>query len=313
MQTLIATIQLRSALGGPIRGDTLFGQLCWAAFHRWGESRLVSLLEGYTAGRPFAVISDAFPSGYLPRPALPPHRFNEVPDADRKAVKKRQWLPVKHFGKPLAQWLRYAVAESEMAVAKAHAEVQPHNTINRITGTTGTGEFAPYVMPQQWFAEDQRFDLYIAHDPDRIDVEEIRLLLDDIGLSGYGRDASIGLGKFDLSGMEVTGWPAQENANAWMTLAPCAPQGQGCDPERSWYQPFTRFGRHGDRAVHSGRPFKTPVLMADCAALLTPVAYAPAVFAGQGLGGDGSLSKAIEETVQQGYAPVLPVRLEDTA
>ncbi len=312
MQTLIATLRPRSAFGGPIRGDTLFGQLCWAASHRWGDARLDELLEGYTDGRPFAVVSDAFPQGHLPRPALPLHRFREVPGADRKAVKKRQWLPVAHFGEPLADWLRHAVPPSAITDRPVESHLQPHNTINRMTGTTGTGEFVPYVMPSQWFAPGLAFDLYITHDSRRIGSDEIRQLLEDIGLSGYGRDVSIGLGKFEVTALEIRDWPAQNDANGWMTLAPCAPQGLGFDDERSWYQPFTRFGRHGDRAVHTGRPFKTPVLLADSGALFKPRDYAPTTFVGRGLGGDGSLSKAIEETVHQGYAPALPIRLEET-
>jgi CRISPR-associated protein Csm4 len=34
-----------------------------------------------------------------------------------------------------------------------------------------------------------------------------------------------------------------------------------------------------------------------------------ALFVGQGLGTNGTLSKAIPETVQQGYAPVVGIRL----
>lgn len=313
MQTLIANITPMSAFGGPIRGDTLFGQLCWAALHRWGENRLHALLEGYTAGKPFLVVSDAFPAGYLPRPALPMHRFDKVPDADRKQVKKRQWLPVEAFEQPLRSWLQHAVPERDIQADGLKREsVQSHNTINRMTGTTGTGEFAPYVMPQQRFSTARGFDLYIAHD-DRLETESIRQLLTDVGLSGYGRDASIGLGKFEVDAVRETSWPSQENANAWYTLAPCAPQGQAWEPGQCFYQPFTRFGRHGDIAVHSGQPFKTPLLMVDTAALLTPQRFEPDCFIGQGLGGDGSLSKAIPETVHQGYAPVLPVSLEERA
>ena len=313
MKTLMAQIRPRSGFGGVIRGDTLFGQLCWAILHRRGEARLDELLEGYTRNRPFLVVSDAFPSGFLPRPALPLHRYAEVSGADRKQVKKRNWIPVAHFAEPVDTWLHHAKPERKIFDADlAEAAVQPHNTINRMTGTTGTGEFAPYVMPQLRFADGLSFDLYLAHD-ERIEIEEIRQLLADVGLSGYGRDASIGLGKFELENIQETQWPAQSNANAWYTLAPCAPQGMKLRPDNSWYQTFTRFGRHGDIAVHSGQPFKTPVLMADTAAILTPVEYNEPVFIGRGLGGDGSLSKAIPQTVHQGYAPVLPVSLEERA
>jgi hypothetical protein len=98
------------------------------------------------------------------------------------------------------------------------------------------------------------------------------------------------------------------------------------DPERSYYQPFTRFGRHGDLGVHlPGGPFKAPVLLARTGAVFAPLprdqgpsfssplplGEGPGVrdFIGQGLGGDGTLSKTITGTIHQGYAPVVGIRL----
>ncbi len=79
------------------------------------------------------------------------------------------------------------------------------------------------------------------------------------------------------------------------------------DSKASYYQTFTRFGRHGDRAVHEqGKPFKNPILLAQTAALFT-TAIPESGFIGQGLGGDGTLSKTLETTVHQGYAPVIAV------
>ena len=130
-----------------------------------------------------------------------------------------------------------------------------------------------------------------------------------IGDLGFGRDASIGLGKFHVESMEPVILAAYPEPDAWLTLAPCAPQGLGLDAARSFYQVFTRFGRHGDVAVHTGKPFKSPVLLAQSAAALAPKTYQEQAFVGQGLGGEGSLSKAIPETVHQGYAPVVGIRL----
>ena len=94
-------------------------------------------------------------------------------------------------------------------------------------------------------------------------------------------------------------------------MAPCAPQGRGFDFERSYYPLFTRFGRHGDIAVHeSGKPFKNPVLMAGAGAVFS-VTPPETGFIGQGLGGNGVLSKAIEATVQQAYSPVIPIHLPE--
>jgi CRISPR-associated protein Csm4 len=321
MQIHRIRIAPRSAFGSRALGDTLFGQLCWAARHRFGEKRLEALLEGYTHGRPWAVVSDALPASYFPRPALPGHWYAEVPGEDRKKVKKRAWLPLKALAEtPVADWLQHCRPASEVPGATPKAHPQPHNTIHRLNGTTGEGAFTPYTMSQLWYgpdakaAADARLEVYVVLDETRLAPDELERLFKDMGAFGFGRDASIGLGKFAVESVERCKLPAQPGADAWLTLAPCAPQGLGFDPARSFYRPFTRFGRHGDIGVHFGNPFKTPILLAQTGAVFSPPldpgkGRTERPFIGQGLGGDGSLSKAIEPTVHQGYAPVVGIRL----
>lgn len=322
MRSYRACIIPQSAFGTKPMGDTLFGQLCWAVCNRYGEERLSTLLDGYTSERPFAVVSDALPAGYLPRPALPGHWFREVLNADRKTVKNRVWLPLDQFSVPVADWLQHCQPSSAIPGGTAAEYPQPHNTLNRYTGTTGEGQFAPYAMNQFWYghrkAEHERekeshnpveLEVYIVLDETRLSADELRELLFGIGAVGFGRDASIGLGKYELKELSRFDLPAQEAADAWLTLAPCAPQGLPWQASCCFYQPFTRFGRHGDVGVHRGNPFKTPVLLANTGAVLTPTEYETKPFTGQGLGGDGSLSKSIPGTVHQGYAPVVAIAL----
>jgi CRISPR-associated protein Csm4 len=327
METLTLRIEPLAPFGTPLIGDTLFGQLCWSVLHRMGEGCLGELLEGYTEGQPFAVVSDALPSGHLLRPVLPLSFFNEVPDADRKRLKRQIWLPLDALTAPLPEWLRLSRTEQELTSALASrtrspgAETasgnrltthhpQPHNTINRLTGTTGRGDFAPYTLLQSWHARDLALDCRVVFDETRIDADQLFKLFEDMGATGFGRDASIGLGKFRAQAVQEL-WPSQPHANACLTLAPCAPQGMGFDSARSFYEVFTRFGRHGDAGVHLGNPFKTPVLLARSGALLAPNELPRDPFVGQGLGGAGRLSKVIQATVHQGYAPMVPVHLPD--
>jgi CRISPR-associated protein Csm4 len=323
METIHLTLRPRTAFGGPIRGDTLFGQLCWAIRNRFGEARLTELLAGY-ADHPFAVCSDAFPKGFIPRPALPLHRFERIGDEDRKQVKRRQWLPLEAIDRPVREWLALCKTEAEAARAAgadadtrepsiAESHDQPHNSIHRQLGTTYGGEFAPYSQPQHWYPSGLQLDLWLVHDSARIGAGEVVECLRDIGTTGYGRDASTGLGKFDVESIGTEPLPRAGTANSCYTLAPCAPQGLRLDPGRSFYHPFTRFGRHGDRAVLGGRPFKNPVLLADTGALLTPAGLPDFPIIGRGLGGNGELSRAITGTVQQGYAPCIFVDLEGAA
>ena len=186
---------------------------------------------------------------------------------------------------------------------------QPHNTLNRQTGSTGTGAFAPYTQAQLWFAPGMQFDLYLALDEARLPLAGLLAALTHIGHTGFGRDASIGLGKFALVGSPVAApFGARPAGNAWLSLGPCAPQGQGFCPRPSYYQALTRFGRHGNTQATTGQPFKKPLLMAQTGAVFSGASPSKP-YVGQGIAG---VSKSQLQAVHQGYAPALAFRLENT-
>ncbi|MFQ3666743.1 MAG: hypothetical protein SNJ79_12080, partial [Sphingomonadaceae bacterium] len=280
MQPFLASLVIESAFATPLRGDTLFGQLCWMIRWRQGEGRLGDLLQGYTEGRPFVAISDAFPAGLVPRPVLPPLAATDP--RRRKEERRKAFLPLGSLKRPLDEALAEAVA---LPVAAAFEEaVQAHNSIRRLTGTTGPGS-DPFQMPRRWPRGEVRLDLHLRLDPDRLAPDTLAELLADIGAWGFGRDASIGLGRFRLEGFAAAPAMGAEDADAWLTLAPSAPQGGGWNLARSFWKPFVRFGRHGGDAA-LGAAFKSPLLLADTAAILAPEAgvASPAVV-GKGLGG----------------------------
>lgn len=306
-----ATLTLHTPLGTPLAGDTLFGQLCWALREAQGEAELTRQLEGYTQGQPWLVVSDGLPAGYLPKPTLPQHFEPQADTAARKAAKKRRWIPTSETGQPLQALLASAVDDATAYGKAPLRDVQSHNTLNRLTGTTGENEFAPYTMPQTFYAQGQRINVYLVLDDDRVSADEVQRLLAAIGASGFGRDASIGLGKFSVERLEPASFAAPTKANSYWSLAPCTPQGLGFDGKQSYWRVLTRFGRHGNAHALAGNPFKTPVLMAATGAVFAPEGeYGPRNFIGQGLGGKGSLSKAEPATMHQGYAPVVPITLE---
>jgi CRISPR-associated protein Csm4 len=312
-----ATLALATPFGTPLAGDTLFGQLCWALRETQGEAQLVRRLDGYTQGNPWLVVSDGFPAGYLPKPTLPQY-FEALSDpAQRKAAKKKRWILAAETNLALDSLLAaatddataFSIPNDGSSRVPVRAQ-QSHNTIDRQTGTTGEGEFAPYSMPLTIYAAGQRIDIYLVVDEERISLAEIGTLLHAVGAGGFGRDASIGLGKFSVKQLEPVAFAPPPHANAFWTLAPCAPQGLGFDGGHSYWRVLTRFGRHGNIHALTGKPFKTPVLLAATGAVLSPAEpYLPQLFIGQGLGADGSLSKAEPATVHQGYAPVLPLAL----
>ncbi len=309
MENYRVRIRPLSAFGTPLYGDTLFGQLCWAVRNRLGEAELDNLLQGYTKGEPYAVISNAFPTGYVPCPDLPTRFFDEVPDTQRKAMKKKTWFPLEKADMPLAGWQRQSTDGHGAGLSEKQV-LQPHNSIDRRTGTTNSAGFAPYGMNQIWYEDSVRLDLYLLLDESRLSADSARELLQDMGSLGFGRDASIGLGKFQVEHFEPVSLPRQPGANAYLSLAPCAPQGLNYDERRSYYQLFTRFGRHGDQAAcQTGQPFKNPLLLARAGAVFSTDGSPGWI--GQGLGGDGRLSRTIAATVHQGYAPVIAIHLPE--
>lgn len=311
MKTLRLTLRPASAFGTPLVGDTLFGHLCWMLREGFGNARLKELLDGYTSGRPFAVLSDAFVSGFVPKPHLPDFVTGRESDpAQRKELRQKIWLPASEAHLPLSQWLHAAVAQDRSSRAKSEVLVQ--NTINRLTGTTGTAMFAPRQVERTGFPAAARLDIYAVLDEQRMDSDTLIEAMRNIGHHGYGRDATTGLGKFEMLDSGEQSWP-NSRSNVVMTLAPCAPDPERLDAARCFFEPLTRFGRHGNIAVLRGQPFKLPLLMMCSAAVLTLRESPGQDFHGTGLGGlERPLSRTIPETVHQGYAPVLPLNAELT-
>ena len=306
MKTYRITLKVESAFGTPLVGDSLFGQFCWTLTNYFGEQRLTDLLQGYHEQKPFIVFSDAFPSTYLPLPTLPSIFWKKDQNIDRKALKKKQWLAVDALSKPLSEW--QLLAKSEKEIIERVERDQPHNTIRRDTNSTGTGAFAPYMSPQIWYKPNTKLDIYLAIDENRLSLSECRTLLEYIGKLGFGRDASIGLGKFTLEGEFELCEYSNQATNAYLTLANCAPQNLNLDKTRCYYQITTRFGRHGDIKALSGNPFKKPIILAKAGAVFTPKNYPenPVCFLGNGL---VNVSYAQTEAVHQGYAPIIPIQV----
>lgn len=137
--------------------------------------------------------------------------------------------------------------------------------------------------------------------------------LEAIGTSGYGKDASVGMGKFLVESLAPHPLPDQDQTDAWLTLAPPWPglrPGTKLLPPSHPLRPRRQLGRA------AGIAFKSPLLLAAAGAAFAPRPQAGAEhgaravpFIGQGLGGDGSLSKVLQQTVHQGYAPVVGIKL----
>ena len=296
------TITPKTAFGGKILGATLFGQICWAIAERYGDDVLSGCLKDYANGKPFLVVSDAFPTGFLPMPTMPSDYWQTSAETDRKILKKQKFISVDYLENPPKSWQQNARDLSDKAIASTHL----HNSINRQTNTTGDKEFAPYQTSEIWFVGD--LSVYLLLDENRLSFEQLKQVIDDIAKTGYGRDASVGLGKFEIIDFDSTDlfstdlFEKYNKGKDALSLSACCPQGLGFDKDKSFYQIHSHFGRHGNLAVHGGNPFKKPVLMANTGAVFHRENGDCPPFIGQGILG---VSAVFQNAVHQGYAPCL--------
>ncbi|MDI6796738.1 MAG: hypothetical protein QMD09_07330 [Desulfatibacillaceae bacterium] len=329
-----------SAFATPLKGDTLFGQLCWQVAQNPSlvEGGLEAALSCYSE-RPFIVLSSAWPrlaqnngddkTFYaFKRPDIPlSELFPGMEHQERKDFKRKKWLlsgqglaldlgsQQKFFNdKQLAdQFPAGSPAKTRQSLAISgstdifHEQQRARNTINRLTGTTGKAPFAPYSVNALFFRPGIELAVFALVDCQMTSIDNVVKALENIGRFGFGKDASLGMGRFAVAAANKLPLPNCSGANACYTLSPCVPP-KGIY-SRICFEPFVRFGRHGDVAALSGKPFKNPVVMANEGAVLWPASTD--AFKKPYLGtAVGQISKAQPEAIMQGYAFYLPMRLE---
>lgn len=345
MKTYEITIKPISGFGTPLKGDTIFGHICWQAAYDsslFGYS-IDQLLSDYMTN-PFLVISSAFfKIGHkgkiirvFKRPDMP---LSELFDfhgkskkdiiKERKDYKGKKWMKIPGDGRIESLKKIDYISDNDLlkeAIIPLPEEVQrearkkgaksfiakftqPHNTINRLTNTTGEDRFAPYASVQNVFLGQIEVIFYAGLRED-ISIEQTHLALQRIGEIGFGKDASTGLGKFDvISAEEIDLFSlGSRNPNACYTLSPSVPEKNTF--LQVYFTPFTRFGKHGDVLAKSANPFKNPVIMADEAAVLMPVDMDKILtkpYIGTAVTG---ISKVEPDAVTQGYSLYIPVKAE---
>ena len=343
MKVYEITIKPVSGFGTPLKGDTIFGHFCWqiAYNEKLLGKTLNDLLSNYHT-KPFVIFSSAYPKFYigskyhyaLKTPDLPVDNIFILPEdkkekiEKRKEYKARRWMIIEE-GQKFSSFKELKFLNDKEMLEKANANVteemrkkmrragskrfaaifsQSHNKINRFTNTTGEEGFAPFSVEQEVFYPETELALFVGIDETMVNIEQVKIGLERIGTSGFGKDASTGLGRFELGeDAEVDlSKMGSDSPDACYTLSPCCPEKDTFT--EMFFTPFTRFGRHGDILAKSSNPFKNPVIMADEGAIFKPKSYK--VFSKPYIGrAISNISKAEQKTVTQGYSLYIPVRL----
>ncbi len=345
MKVYEITIKPLTGFGTSLKGDTIFGHFCWqiAYDEKLSGKTLDVLLSSYHS-KPFAIFSSAYPRFSnstkcfyaFKTPDLPMDNLFALPDDKKEKIKKRKEYKAKRWmllekGKGFSSFKDLKFMNDKDLLEKAKVNIsdetkkqmrrsdaknfvsafsQSHNKINRITNTTGEEGFAPFAVEQQVFYPGTELVLFVGIDETLIKIEQIRIGLERIGSSGFGKDASTGLGRFELSGeseIDLTKM-GSNSPNACYTLSPCVPERDTF--AAMFFTPFTRFGRHGDVFAKSSNPFKNPVIMADDGGVFIPknrdIFNKP--YIGRAV---TNISKTEPRTVMQGYSLYIPVNVEE--
>lgn len=187
-------LQWETPLGTPLHSGTLFGHLCWARRYLEGEQALTSWLASLEEGEPF-LISSGLPPGLMPRPLLAPARGR----VETKELRRRGFLPLEDFLRLRAHLTAEALA-GKLTDPDGPAALVEHrlarNTIDRRLGTTpeeGGLYFVDELWPRGAASGDACWDVYVGAS---ISAGELAELFEIVGLLGYGRDATLGRGRF---------------------------------------------------------------------------------------------------------------------
>ena len=294
MKLYRVTINPISNFATKLKGDTLFGQFCWAIYYCLGKDRLEELLKDYREQRePFLVVSDAFTQGYFPKPKMPSRFLNEKSE-EKKINRKKVWLEFTD----LLEGRYYRAKQEKELKTKDSEDISLHNALNYQTSHTGNG-FDPYTLR---VTDLSKKDIYFLLDENQLpfnDFKEVLSLLSDMG---YGKKSTIGKGRFEIDKIKEV--KVESSSKAFMTLSSFTPKGIVC--KSIYYDPFTRFGKFGgERAYKSA--FKKPLLLADVASVVEFEEIESHQYLGLAISGLSDNPK-YKDTVHQGYSIVLPLK-----
>lgn len=248
MKTYRIKLKVKTGSLTPFQADTLFGHICWVIAYKEGEKVLQEFLQPFKDGKPPFVFSDGFPSDYLPKPLSAEFIASEN---DRKDIRKTDYLSPDDFNKAIAGKPIKPLAVSDKAISKT---VSTHNTINRLTNTTGE-EGGVYSLPETVIPE---VSVYLKVTSDEW-KDKVFNWLKDLSNTGYGRKKSIGKGQFTVERIEEYNFPAVNKANGFVTLSNFSPA--ETDPVEGLYKTFVKYGKLGEEFTFCGNPFKKPLLM----------------------------------------------------
>lgn len=249
-----------------LASDTLYGIICWGYRMLFSEDNLQrDLLSPCKINSPPFLLSSAFPfiynnstkTHYFPKPVLPPPKIASPDMEVRQRIKKFRklvFLPEDLFFSYIAGKLcSEEVYERccNLVIQSIVSDETPHNVIDRSTTTTNEGGL--FSTEYFFFREDAGLFFLLKAEPD---IESrIIAVLGFLRDHGFGGDASIGKGCFDVS-VDQCRWPVFDGkAGRFLTLSSYHPTVEERAlfkqyPDKVWYHLESRKGKVGGGFIH---------------------------------------------------------------
>ncbi len=209
MLTLKLTIKPKTAFGTPLHSDTLWGHFCCSFAEMEGEEELEKIIN-HDASMPFLSFSDAFPAGKLPVPLIEPSGIpDDIEYKDQKKIKKktlinssvmikkRNNLTFSDLIREIHKEIKSEESQTNNKNQTVYKKSRVRTAINRVSGSSLEGNL--FEIDETWYSTD--LDIYCLLDTDIITKEKFEMIMEYIGDSGYGKDSSVGLGRFKIESM----------------------------------------------------------------------------------------------------------------
>lgn len=250
-----AEFKLKSWYASAWHADTFFGHLCWAMRYLEGDSGLKKFLDLYQDGNPPFLVSNGFPSGFLPQPIFPPGgpTKNREHFREQKKVRKRKFITLSEFNQVIGGENAVLVSSKEPREA---VNIALKNQINRLTCTTDT-EHPLYNFEERYYPE---ITFYFKMKDDSVDLA--RRLVRYVAMMGYGKRKSAGYGQIEHYSFEpFEGFNLPQNSNGFVTLSNFVPS--ATDPTEGFWSLMVKYGKLGEEYATSDNVFKKPLLMIE--------------------------------------------------
>lgn len=315
METYCLKLRLDGGFITPFQADTIFGGLCWLIRYREGTGSLQRMLADFRSGRPWFVLSNAYPGDLLPKPLI---RVNHRPATagreeqllqakEGKRLKKIEYLTREEF-LSLISGTRTVIESKEKPIGRVPTM---HNQINRISGSTAV-EGQLFEQVESYLGqkdEEHRNPGYLSVYIKLMEANRRDWLLEQfhlLGQTGLGKRKSTGKGSFSVINMERCElFQSVEAPNGYLSLSNFVPAPG--DPAEGHYKILVKYGKLGESYALAGNPFKCPLLMLQAGSVFwTRGEIKP--FYGQMI---ENIAPAHPEVVQYALAFSVPVRLED--